>query len=344
MFPDGKRFNELDMKQYQLPDSSLQIPAEVMKGLDIPGYSWLYLTLPDAAIPDRNFIFIAGETDRTKAGGARSAYQAERQAGGDQGKTSGGKQLSFEGKKKVNVDMATAVPFRIPRVLLTNAHSLQNKVEDLNNRLTTDKAIQSCELMCFTETWLTEPTEVGVRGFREKHYPRDPQKTGKKRGGGLGVLIKHGVRAEIIGHKQTPNYQRVVFIYETQNHPEGRPPFIFMLVYIQPQAQRRLTRRRVEKYYCKALERSNGAPVFILGDFNWYDNFLKNSNILEQYVTCPTRRNRILDKCYGNIPQAYTSHCRAPLRSSHNTQSDHNVILLTSAKENCSHSQVSLGG
>lgn len=44
---------------------------------------------------------------------------------------------------------------------------------------------------------------------------------------------------------------------------------------------------------------------------------------LQQYVGCPTRLNRTLDRCYGNIPEAYKTVCRLPLG-----KPDHNVIHL----------------
>ncbi len=71
-----------------------------------------------------------------------------------------------------------------------------------------------------------------------------------------------------------------------------------------------------------ALTRSADRPVFILGDFNSC-NLSDHLPTLQQYVDCPTRLNRILDRCYGNIPDAYKAICRPPLG-----KSDHNVIHL----------------
>ncbi len=43
----------------------------------------------------------------------------------------------------------------------------------------------------------------------------------------------------------------------------------------------------------------------------------------EQYVKCPTRDNKILDKCYGNVKRAYVAKSRPPLASL-----DHNTVHL----------------
>ena len=67
------------------------------------------------------------------------------------------------------------------------------------------------------------------------------------------------------------------------------------------------------------------APNFIMGDFNHCD--LKTTlPSMKQYVTCPTRLNNTLDKCYGNIPKAYRSVKLPPIG-----QSDHNAIQLVPA-------------
>ena len=65
------------------------------------------------------------------------------------------------------------------------------------------------------------------------------------------------------------------------------------------------------------------APKFILGDFNRCElsNHLPH---FTQYVNCHTRKDKILDKCFGNIPQAYKSTAKPPLSSS-----DHCVVHLT---------------
>ncbi len=74
--------------------------------------------------------------------------------------------------------------------------------------------------------------------------------------------------------------------------------------------------------YNAALSRSADQLVFTLGDFNTcqLSPYLPT---LQQYVTTPTRSTRILDQCFGNIPDAYKSVNRPPLG-----KSDHNVIHL----------------
>ncbi|KAG5280347.1 hypothetical protein AALO_G00088080 [Alosa alosa] len=94
----------------------------------------------------------------------------------------------------------------------------------------------------------------------------------------------------------------------------------------------------IERCYRRCLVWANGGPVFILGDFKWYD-FSRSINVqndpeVESYVTCPTGGE---DNCYGNVRQAYSSLCRPPLLSANNIPSSYMVILLTREPQTCTH-------
>ncbi len=64
------------------------------------------------------------------------------------------------------------------------------------------------------------------------------------------------------------------------------------------------------------------APSFILGDFN-HVSLKKVLSHYHQYVTCPTRRNKTLDVCYGSVKNAYKSLAIPSLGSA-----DHNCVFL----------------
>ena len=70
------------------------------------------------------------------------------------------------------------------------------------------------------------------------------------------------------------------------------------------------------------LQCAPGAPVFILGDFNHCKLELSLPGF-EQYVKCETREKRVLDKCYGNIKDAYVARAIPSLANS-----DHNTVHL----------------
>ncbi len=78
----------------------------------------------------------------------------------------------------------------------------------------------------------------------------------------------------------------------------------------------------IAESFNNALARSTDQPVLILGDFNSCD-LSEYLPTLQQYVDCPTRLIRTIDRCYGNITNAYKAVCRPPLG-----KSNHNVIHL----------------
>ena len=71
---------------------------------------------------------------------------------------------------------------------------------------------------------------------------------------------------------------------------------------------------RIANSYNIALSRAVNQPVLLLGDFNFCD--LSDHLPTLHQSDCPTRLARTLDKCYGNIPDAYKSTCRPALGKS----------------------------
>lgn len=70
------------------------------------------------------------------------------------------------------------------------------------------------------------------------------------------------------------------------------------------------------------LQRTPGAPVLIMGDFNQckFESFLPG---FFQHVKSATRNNNVLDKCYSNIREAFKAKIKPPLSTS-----DHNIVHL----------------
>lgn len=81
----------------------------------------------------------------------------------------------------------------LPIILFANVQSLENKVDELHARISMQKDIRDCSILCFCETWLGErtPDEAmtpdGYTVFRED---RCAVESGKTRGGGTAALVK----------------------------------------------------------------------------------------------------------------------------------------------------------
>ena len=83
------------------------------------------------------------------------------------------------------------------------------------------------------------------------------------------------------------------------------------LVYLHPSAEEDCV-KTVRNTVDNISKIAPSAPHFILGDFNQF-NLHKELPNLEQYVTCTTRHDKVLDKCYGNMKGAYRSLQRPPV-------------------------------
>ena len=100
---------------------------------------------------------------------------------------------------------------------------------------------------------------------------------------------------------------------------------VLCCVYVPPSADALAAADTIASYMQSMLLRYPDAPVFVMGDFNscTLDTALPS---FHQYVHVPTRNNKTIDLCYGNIPSAYSARAHPPLG-----RADHNVINLIPA-------------
>lgn len=93
-------------------------------------------------------------------------------------------------------------------------------------------------------------------------------------------------------------------------------------VYVPPDGNASRAAFRVADCVQEQLQRTPNAPIFVMGDFNHCSLNIALPGF-EQYIKCDTRKNKTLDKCYGNVKSAYTAVAKPPLANS-----DHNTVLL----------------
>ncbi len=75
------------------------------------------------------------------------------------------------------------------------------------------------------------------------------------------------------------------------------------VVYIHPRENEDNAAREIERVVHELQSVSPDAPSLILGDFN-NCTLEKSLGHFNQCVTCPTRKDKILDLCYGSIKGA----------------------------------------
>ena len=92
---------------------------------------------------------------------------------------------------RVNLSRKTSrVP--LPAVVLTNANSIKNKLDELHGLLKTKRLRNLSQIICITESWLTPDISkhrTNLDGYEQFRNDRVPEASGKSIGGGILMYI-----------------------------------------------------------------------------------------------------------------------------------------------------------
>lgn len=215
----------------------------------------------------------------------------------------------------------------LPTTLLINAQSLRVKTDELSANTRYLHEYRSACVLAITETWLDSnivSSEVEPSGFSAFRTDRDPNVTGKARGGGVCLLIRdEWCRAVVVReHLCTPDIELLCVSLRHFHLPREFLQSFLTVVYIHPKANFNKALEIIFNLSQKLESLSPDAPKFILGDFN-NCSVKKCLRTYYQYVDCPTRKNKTLDMCYGTVKDAYSASLLPPLGAS-----DHSVVYF----------------
>ncbi|XP_060696811.1 uncharacterized protein LOC132825498 [Hemiscyllium ocellatum] len=214
----------------------------------------------------------------------------------------------------------------LPTILLANIQSIENKLDEIKSRLSVQRELRDCCVLCFTETWLTRATPdctLQPEGFSIHRMDRSPA-MGKARGGGVCLLINTSWCSDVVNLVSYCSLHLEYLMVKCCPPclPQEFTSAIIIAVYIPPDAEVKnalheiyITTNSLEMEYPEAL-------FIVIGDFNQANL----TNVLPKYhqhITCPTRGPDILDHCYTTIKDAYRS-----IPRQYFGMSDRNAVLL----------------
>ena len=194
----------------------------------------------------------------------------------------------------------------------------------------TQREYRESSILCFTETWLHEQipdSNVTVPGFQTVRADRDTTATGKKKGGGLAVLVNN--RWCNPGHVSV---KERVCNADIELVAVGLRPFylqrefssvIAITVYIPLSGKPEAACDVIHTVTAALQTKHPSAFIIITGDFN-HVSLSSTLPTFYQFVTCTTRDNKTLDLLYANVKNAYSSTALPPLG-----RSDHNLVRLS---------------
>ena len=209
----------------------------------------------------------------------------------------------------------------MPSIVVGNAGSICNKTDELEACVRFLSDYREASLICLSETWLhgkdTDPT---VPGFSVVRFDRSKEITKKSKGGGVCMYVNKRWCSSIIVREEhcCQDLELLSVALRPFYLPREFQRVFVTVVYIHPRANTKNAMYKIREVVQSQETTCPDSVRLILGDFNQCQlkKVLPN---YKQYVTCKTCGDNTLDRCYGNIPQAYTSRILPSLgRSIHN--------------------------
>ncbi len=218
----------------------------------------------------------------------------------------------------------------LPSILLANVQSLENIMDDLRARISFQRDIRDCNILCLTETWLTQTVpDTAVTpsdNFSVLRMDRTAE-AGKTKGGGVCFMINKKWcdprNISILSCSCSPYLEHLSIICHPFNLPREFSSIVITSVYIPPQADTSLALPNLHDVLSGYNDKHPDAAFIIAGDFN-KANLKKVMPNFHQHISCPTRGLNKLDHCYTLLKNAYKAHSLPAFG-----KSDHAAIFLT---------------
>ncbi len=218
----------------------------------------------------------------------------------------------------------------LPSILLANVQSLENKMDDLRARISFQRDIRDCNIICLTETWLTpsvpDTAVTASDNFSVLRMDRTAE-AGKSKGGGVCLMTNKKWcdprNISSLSRSCSPHLEHLSIICHPFYLPREFSSVIVTAAYIPPQADTGLALTKLHDVLSGYINKHPDAAFIIVGDFN-KANLRQVMPNFHQHVSCPTRGPNTLDHCYSQFKNAYKARSLPAFG-----KSDHAAIFLT---------------
>ncbi len=212
----------------------------------------------------------------------------------------------------------------LPSILLANVQSLENKMDDLRARISFQRDIRDCNILCLTETWLTPTVPATAVTASDNFSVLRMDRTAKA---GVCFFINKKWcdprNISILSRSCSPHLEHLSIICRPFYLPREFSSTVVTAVYIPPQADSSLALSKLHDELSGYINIHPDAACIVAGDFN-KANLKKVIPNFHQHISCPTRGLNTLDHCYTQFKNAYKAHSLPAFG-----KSDHAAIFLT---------------
>ncbi len=199
---------------------------------------------------------------------------------------------------------------------------------DLRARISFQRDIRDCNILCLTETWLTplapDTAVTPSDNFSVLRMDRTAE-VGKTKGGGVCFMINKKWcdprNISILSRSCSPHLEHLSIICHPFYLPREFASIMATAFYILPQADTSLALSKLRDVLSEYINKH--PDIIVTGDFN-KANLRKVMPNFHHHVSCPTKGPNTLDHCYTPFKNAYKAHSLPAFG-----KSDHDAIFLT---------------
>ncbi len=163
----------------------------------------------------------------------------------------------------------------LPSILLANVQSLENKMDDLRARISFQRDIRDCNILCLTETWLTQtvPDTAVMPSDNVSRLRMDrTAEAGKTKDGGVCFMINKKWcdprNISILSCSCSPHLEHLSIICCPFYLPREFSSIVITSVYIPPQADTSLALLNLHDVLSGYNNKHPDGALIITGDFN----------------------------------------------------------------------------
>ncbi|KAI4905610.1 hypothetical protein NFI96_003218 [Prochilodus magdalenae] len=273
------------------------------------------------SLSDFDFLLRSDTADTSQQGPAAPASGRRRSGRTECPRRKRGKRGGLHARLK-----ARAMRPPLPSLLLANVRSLENKLDELRARITTQREIRDCCALILTETWLSDSTPDSAIQLQTHSVHRGDRTaaSGKNKGGGVCVFVNNRWCSDIKTVEKHCSTDLELLMVKCRPFylPREFSAVFILAVYIPPRANSATALGLLHDAISKQETAHPDAVFIVAGDFN-HCNLRTVLPKYHQHVSFPTRENNILDQVYSNVRGGYKAAARP-----HFGRSDHISVFL----------------